>query len=175
LKKCKMWSWKGDRLTAIGFKELGMNTVPLEIADVKMAFGHGLIDSYYITPAGSVSLQWYTKIRYMLDYPLSIVAGGLLINKKAFYHLSPRSRKLLKKAMALNAIQGLKMFSMLDKKSILFLKEAGIQFVKPTRDQIDYYQKASRAVAERCITMNMFSRELYNKLLRIRENHRAGK
>jgi TRAP-type C4-dicarboxylate transport system substrate-binding protein len=55
----------------------------------------GLIDTAANTPAGAIAFQWHTKIKHMVDLPLTYVVGILVIDKKVVDGLSADDRKAL--------------------------------------------------------------------------------
>ena len=48
---------------------------------------------YANTPAGAIAFQWHTKLKHMVDLPLTYVVGILVVDKKAIDALSPEDRK----------------------------------------------------------------------------------
>ena len=93
LKAAKVWVPSGDRVAEIGFKAGGVTPIPLPLADVYTSLQTGLIDTAANTPAGAIAFQWHTKIRHMVDLPLTYVVGILVIDKKVIEGLSADDRK----------------------------------------------------------------------------------
>jgi TRAP-type C4-dicarboxylate transport system substrate-binding protein len=93
LKAAKVWVPQGDRIAAAGFKAGGVTPIPLPLADVYTSLQTGLIDTAANTPAGAIAFQWHTKIKYMVDLPLTYVVGILVIDKKSFDALSAADQK----------------------------------------------------------------------------------
>jgi TRAP-type C4-dicarboxylate transport system substrate-binding protein len=93
LKAAKVWIPQGDRIAEAGFKAGGVAPIPLPLADVYTSLQTGLIDTAANTPAGSIAFQWHTKIKYMIDLPLTYVVGILVVDKKIYDTLSPEDRK----------------------------------------------------------------------------------
>ncbi len=86
-KGVKMWMWEGDPLAEATFKAFGISPIPLSLADVLTSLQTGLIDGVYISPLACVSLQWFTKVKYMLDVPLTNSIGAVLMSVKSFKKL----------------------------------------------------------------------------------------
>lgn len=93
LKAAKVWVPQGDRVAEAGFKAGGVTPIPLPLADVYTSLQTGLIDTVANTPAGAIAFQWHTKVRHMVDLPITYVVGILVIDKKAFDALSPTDQK----------------------------------------------------------------------------------
>jgi TRAP-type C4-dicarboxylate transport system substrate-binding protein len=93
LKAAKVWVPQGDRIAEAGFKAGGVTPIPLPLADVYTSLQTGLIDTVANTPAGAIAFQWHTKLKHMVDLPLTYVVGILVVDKKAIDALSPEDRK----------------------------------------------------------------------------------
>jgi TRAP-type C4-dicarboxylate transport system substrate-binding protein len=95
LKSAKVWVPQGDRVSEIGFKAAGVTPIPLPIADVYTSLQTGLINAAASTTAGAIAFQWHTKVRHMLDLPLTYVVGVLAIDKKVVTGLGAEDQKVV--------------------------------------------------------------------------------
>ena len=95
LKAAKVWVPQGDSIAAAGFKAGDVTPIPLPLADVYTSLQTGLIDTAANTPAGAIAFQWHTKIKHMIDLPLTYVVGILVVDKKVFDTLSADDQKAL--------------------------------------------------------------------------------
>lgn len=95
LKAAKVWVPQGDHVAEAGFKAGGVTPISLPLADVYTSLQTGLIDTVANTPAGAIAFQWHTKVRHMVDLPITYVVGILVIDKKVFDTLSPADQKAL--------------------------------------------------------------------------------
>jgi TRAP-type C4-dicarboxylate transport system substrate-binding protein len=93
LKAAKVWVPQGDRVAEAGFKAGGVTPISLPLADVYTSLQTGLIDTVANTPAGAIAFQWHTKVRHMVDLPITYVVGILVIDKKIFGALTPADQK----------------------------------------------------------------------------------
>jgi len=93
LKAAKVWVPQGDRIAEAGFKAGDVTPIPLPLADVYTSLQTGLIDTAANTPAGAIAFQWHTKIKHMIDLPLTYVVGILVVDKKVFDALSADDKK----------------------------------------------------------------------------------
>jgi len=96
LKAAKVWVPQGDRIAEAGFKAGGVTPIPLPLADVYTSLQTGLIDTAANTAAGAIAFQWHTKIKHMVDLPLTYVVGILVVDKKSFDTLSAEDQKAVK-------------------------------------------------------------------------------
>lgn len=95
LKAAKVWVPQGDKVAELAFKTSGVTPIPLALSDVYTSMQTGLIDTAANTPSGAIAFQWHTKLKYMVDLPLTYVVGELVIDKKATDALSAEDRKTL--------------------------------------------------------------------------------
>src|SRR6185503_8783606 len=84
LSRSKMWMWEGDPIAEATFGALGVNPIPLTITDVLTSLQTRLIDGVYTSPLAAIALQWFTRVKYMLDLPLANAAGAVVISKKKY-------------------------------------------------------------------------------------------
>src|SRR6185436_13050492 len=88
-----IWAWKDDPIVRALFKGLGVNGVPLGVLDVLPNLQTGAIDACYGSPLAAVALQWYTKVKYATDTPISYAIGALVVRKDVFSKLSADDQK----------------------------------------------------------------------------------
>lgn len=100
LRAAKVWVPQGDRVAEAGFKAGGVTPISLPLADVYTSLQTGLIDTVANTPAGAIAFQWHTKVRHMVDLPLTYVVGILMIDKKVVDALSPADQKAVNEDLA---------------------------------------------------------------------------
>ena len=95
VKAAKVWVPQGDRIAEVALSAAGVTPISLPLADVYTSLQTGLIDTVANTPAGAIAFQWHTKLKHMMDLPLTYVIGILLVDKKVFDALSAEDRKAL--------------------------------------------------------------------------------
>ena len=79
LRKVKVWTWEDSPMTKAIFDQANVSAIPLSVPDVLVGLQTGLVDVVYAPPIGAISLQWFTKIKYMTDVNLIYLIGGLVI------------------------------------------------------------------------------------------------
>jgi TRAP-type C4-dicarboxylate transport system substrate-binding protein len=95
MKSAKVWVPQGDHIAEIAFKAAGVTPIPLPLADVYTSLETGLIDTVANTTSGAIAFQWHTKVKYVLDLPLTYVVGILVVDKKAVDALGADDQKVL--------------------------------------------------------------------------------
>lgn len=87
LKGVKMWMWEGDPIAEAMFDALDVHPIPLSITDVMTSLQTRLIDGVYSPPLACLALQWFTRVKYMLDVPLADAQGAIVVAKNKFDQL----------------------------------------------------------------------------------------
>jgi TRAP-type C4-dicarboxylate transport system substrate-binding protein len=100
LAAAKVWVPQGDTIAEMAFKASGVTPIALPLADVYTGLQTGLVDTAANTPAGAIAFQWHTKLKYMVDLPLTYVIGELVVTNKAFEALAEADRKVVEEAFA---------------------------------------------------------------------------
>lgn len=90
-----MWIWENDPVAEAAFKNFKISPVSLSIVDVMASLETGLIDGVYGSTLSVTALQWFRKVKYMLDLPVASAGGAVLLSKKKFNELKPEHRKIL--------------------------------------------------------------------------------
>ena len=99
LAAAKVWVPQGDRVAEAGFKAAGVTPIPLPLADVYTSLQTGLIDTAANTPAGAIAFQWHTRIKHLVDLPLTYVVGILVIDKKVFDGLASEDQQAVREEL----------------------------------------------------------------------------
>ena len=93
LKAAKVWVPQGDKVAEVVFKVAGVSAISLPLSDVYTSLQTGLIDTAANTTSGAIAFQWHTKLKHMVDLPLTYVVGEIVVDKKSFDALSVEDRK----------------------------------------------------------------------------------
>lgn len=96
LKSIKIWAWEGDPVVETMIKQMKLISVPLPLPDVLSSLTTGIIDAAYASPMGIIALQWNSKIKYVLDFPVAYSIGAFLIDKKKWAKVKPAHQILIK-------------------------------------------------------------------------------
>lgn len=93
----KVWIWADDNLVATTFKQVGISGVPLGVPEVDPALTSGRINACYNSPLGAVALQWYSKVKFMTEMPMSYAIGATVISIASLKKLSDADQKIAAK------------------------------------------------------------------------------
>jgi TRAP-type C4-dicarboxylate transport system substrate-binding protein len=174
LRETKMWVWRDDPVAEAFLKTFGLQTNPLHPIDVNTGLETGLIDSFYAPPLGAVAFQWYSRIQYMLDYPIVNSTGALILKKKVFDRLSAENRAILKEAAGKYCKELVRLSRRDNKEALAILKESGIAFLTPERQQIELFRENAKTI-HHMGRQKLYSEELFNKVEGILKAYRKSR
>jgi TRAP-type C4-dicarboxylate transport system substrate-binding protein len=164
LKASKVWVPQGDAISELAFKNAGVTPVSLPLTDVFTSLQTGLIDTAANTLAGTIAFQWHTKVKHIVDLPVTYVVGVIVVDKKAFDKVTPADQAVMKEEMA-KAFKRLDDISIEDNKNAAAtLKTQGITFYTPSAEEQKAWQQVGADSARQLESQNMFSPELYKAL-----------
>lgn len=146
LKAHKVWVPEDDRLSDALFNKMGVNPIPLPLADVYTGLQTGLIDTVGATPMGALAFQWHTRLGAVTESPLGYLIGVLVVDEKRFKRLSAADQKIV-----MDVMRGI--FKRMDKlnredniKAISAMKNQGIGFVQPSSEELKLWKQYAEEV-----------------------------
>lgn len=171
LRPLKMWLWEGDPLAKALLDELGVSPVPLNITDVLTSLQTGIINTVYTTPYGCLSLQWFTRLKYVTDLRISHAMGAVVISKKDYDKLSPAEIETVRRLSAdvfgrLNAATRQQ-----NDEALAVLLQQGLQRVAPDEASTAAFRVIGQRVWER-MTGVLYERDLLERLTAALEQSR---
>lgn len=163
LKGVKMWMWEGDPIAEATFNSLKVSPIPLSITDVLTSLQTNLIEAVYTSPLACVSLQWYTRVSYMMNYPLADAHGAVLIAKKKFNKIAPEYQKILLDKGREFMHKLVRLSREDNEQSIGLMKKNGIEVVQIPEKNLAEFLKAGNQ-ARRNLVGKLYSKELLEKV-----------
>lgn len=163
LKGLKMWTWEGDPIAETAFRTLGINPIPLSFIDVMTSLQTGLIDAFYTTPYAAIALQWYTRVKYMVDVPLADAAGSVLISKKYYDQLPKDLQEILLRNGHLYITKLTQLSRKDNKESITELTKRGITLLTANEKDLQDYIEVGRR-SRRALVGKLFSEDFLNRV-----------
>jgi TRAP-type C4-dicarboxylate transport system substrate-binding protein len=148
LRKAKVWIWEDAPMAKAIFDAAKVSAIPLSLPDVLVGLQTGLVDVVYAPPSGAISLQWFTKTKYMTDVPLMYLIGGVVVKKNVFNKLSPAEQQTLL-ALCPKYMAELKLvIRKTNQDAIKVMTKHGVKLVKPSKDQIGEFKKVAANAME---------------------------
>jgi TRAP-type transport system periplasmic protein len=136
LRKGKVWIWEDTAIGRAVFKELGINGIPLGIPDVLVSLQTGMIDTVYASPGVAISMQWFTRVSYMTDFPLSFSVGAVVLHKAAFEKIPPPLRGTVEEIFRRQVAALKETVRKEDQKAISVLTKQGIRIISPNEKEL---------------------------------------
>lgn len=159
----KIWSWEGDKLVSTMIDTMKLISVPLPITDVLSSLSTGVIDAAYAPPLGILSLQWNTKINYLVNFPLSYSIGAFLVNDKTWKTISEANKKIVDEISA-KYISQVNLANEKDNADALeVLKSGGIKFIDYPKSDVEAGKKLRVEIVKK-LKNNLFSAKALEKL-----------
>lgn len=144
LRKAKVWTWEEAPLARAIFKEAGVAGIPLSIPDVLVGLQTGLVDVVYAPPAGAISLQWFTKIKYITDVPLIYLAGAIVL-KKDFLNRMPKAfQDALTESFSAYMVKLKEVVRTENREALKVMAKHGVKIVKPSKEQTEEFKRVSK-------------------------------
>lgn len=174
MQSAKMWIWAGDPLAELFFKAFQISPIPLAAPDVLTSLQTGIIDAVYGSSLACVALQWFTRVDYMSDVPLTHGLGAALVSEKALRKVDPAdaeilvevSRPLLRQLSEKTRVQNLE--------AIEEMKKEGIMVIT-VEDAVraDFFRTGRAAWGDG--VDKLYSRELLEHVTAILEEYRGSR
>ncbi len=173
LKKAKVWVWEQSPMSKAIFDEAGVKAIPLTVPDVLVGLQTGLVDVVYAPPTGAISLQWFTKIKYLTDVPLLYLAGGIIVKKDVFKQIPQPSHNLILENFQQHLDQ-LKIITRNEnREAVKVMVKNGVKIITPPKDQIEEYKRlSSKGMGH--ISGKTFSKKVLDDVTSLLENYRRG-
>jgi len=173
LKRGKVWTWEESPMSKAIFDEAGVSAIPLSVPDVLVGLQTGLVDVVYAPPTGAISLQWFTKVRYMTDVPLAYLAGGIVIKKDVFRQISPAFQNLILESSQTYLNQLKTVTRTENREAVKVMAKQGVKIITPSKDQIDEFKKLSNKAMDH-IGSQSFSKKVLDEVTSHLESDRKG-
>jgi TRAP-type C4-dicarboxylate transport system substrate-binding protein len=150
-----------------------VKAIPLTVPDVLVGLQTGLVDVVYAPPTGAISLQWFTKIKYLTDVPLVYLAGGVVVKKDIFKQISQSSQNFILESFQQHLDQ-LKIITRNENRdAVKVMVKNGVKIITPSKDQIDEYKRLSNKALGH-IRGQTFSNKVLDEVTSLLESYRKG-
>jgi len=174
MQNARMWIWAGDPLAELFFKAFGISPIPLSAPDVLTSLQTGIIDAVYGSTLACIALQWFTRVDYMSDVPVTHGLGAALVSKKALRKVDPAdveilievSRPLLRQLSEKTRVQNVEAIDELKKEGVEIL---AIQDAVRT----EFFRTGRSAWGDG--VDKLYSQELLDRVTALLEEYRGGR
>jgi TRAP-type C4-dicarboxylate transport system substrate-binding protein len=163
IRGAKVWALEGDPLATPVLRKAGVAPIPLGIPDVLMALQTNLIDVAYASPLAAIALQWFTKVKYMTNLPLSYSLGGVLVTRRMFGTIPSNLQEIVKKVFQYHTSLLNERTRRDNDEAIRVMVKQGIKLVTPTDEETEEFKRISlKAVDE--LAGTVFSKDVFAEI-----------
>ena len=166
-KNKKVWIPSDSDVGIAVFESAGISPVPLPLSDVLTGLQTGLVDTVFASPIGAIALQWHSKIKYVVDVPLTYLSALLVIQKKAFNKLKLNDQNIIRNVMS-DVFKSINLNNQKDNVSARdALLNKGVEFINLSeadmRIWLDVGEKAMIKLEEK----NNYSKKMFERLMKM--------
>ncbi len=174
LRNAKVWTWEDAPMAKAIFDAAGISAIPLSLPDVQVGLQTGLVEVVYAPPSGAISLQWFTKTKFMTDLPLMYLIGGIVIKKNIFKKLSSAHQQVLLELCSKYMDQLKLVVRQENQEALKVMSKHGVKLIRPSKEQIKEFKEVSARAMNRQIGKS-FSQKIRDEVVGYVEAYRATK
>ena len=163
LKASKPFLLEGDIVTKSMFDTFNMKPIPLQISDIMTSLQTGMIDTVFSSFYTLIATQWWTRVSYGADFPVTLMIGAIVVDKKIFDSMPKNYQTMMREQFATK-------FKALSKKirqenldSRKLLERQGIKYLAVDDKEKKIFQEGCLNVYK-SLTEKEYSRELLLKV-----------
>jgi TRAP-type C4-dicarboxylate transport system substrate-binding protein len=158
LKSMRVWAWKDDLIFNELYEVIGANPIRLGVPEVYPALQTKMVDTVAASALAAVTLQWYSRVRYVTAHNTAIIVGAIFMRKDKFDALEPDLQTALMSTADRMEVVLNKSIRRDDQKAYDVVRERGIVAVEAGTHKAEW-EDAFRKVRER-LTGRVYSKSL---------------
>lgn len=134
LRAAKVWTWSGDKLAELFFTAFDVSPIPLALPDVLTSLQMGVVNAVYAPPLACIALQWFTRVKYMSDVPITYGFGSMLISNRFLEKLSPGDVAILQELAEKHSKELIDRTRRENKEALDLIRDEGVEIleIKPS-------------------------------------------
>jgi len=170
----KVWVPQNDDVSRAAFESVGISPISLALSDVLTGLQTGLIDTIAGSASGAIALQWHTRVKYLMDEPLSYLYAAMVISEKRFRRISADDQAIVSEVMG-NTFNRLNKLNRQDDLSArAALQAQGITFIKLSPQLTGQWFDIRKKVELSMTQKGVLSKEIVNTLQKHLDAYRAA-
>ena len=164
LRQQKVWVPEGDDIGQKVFDALDIAPVPLPLTDVLTGLQTDLINTVASPAMGAIALQWHTRLKHLVDVPITYLFGTLIISESALKKISAQDRRILTQVLK-DTFDKINAQNRKDNHEALqALRNQGMNFIQPASSEVDPWRQLVGRTVEQLVTQGRLSRDVYDTL-----------
>lgn len=171
----KWWTLEGEPLGREMYKAMGVSPISLSVTDVATSLSTNLIDCATATPYMAVAFQWYTRFKYINEFPSSNILGAMVISKKIWDRISPESQDIILKLARESHGKIEEAARKEDEKCLKILLDAGIEVYRTgeviKEEEVEFIFDAAEKTRNTLVG-ELYSQELLDRTMALLEEYR---
>ncbi len=171
LKKHKLSFSTDDPEMEQAWKKSGYHIVPNALTDLMMALQSGMVDAFYLPPLVAASGQYFAMAPHMNSLKIAPLVGGLVIMDRIWEKIPQNFKQPMMDAVARVSKKLDGETKILEKKALDSMKKNGLIIHEAPTDSLAKWKEAGDKGMDELIG-KLFSKEIYEKLLRILQEYR---
>jgi len=169
----KVWVPQNDDVSREAFESIGISPISLALSDVLTGLQTGLIDTIAGSASGAIALQWHTRVKYLMDEPLSYLYASMVISQKRFKRISADDQKIVSEVMG-DTFKRLNKINREDDVSArAALQEQGITFIKLSPQLTGQWFDIRKNVEQSMTQKGVLSKEIVTTLQKHLDDYRS--
>jgi TRAP-type C4-dicarboxylate transport system substrate-binding protein len=173
MSRCKWWIWSGDQLAEIFYRAFKIAPIPLAAPDVLTSLQTGVIDAVYAPPLACVALQWYSRVKYMTDLPVTHGISAVLVSSKSVAAVSPADMAILEEVAQLHLADLTAKTRVQNIEAIGEIKKEGVQVVAVDAAARKEFIERGRSAWDDGVG-TLYSKELLDRVKKLLADYRAS-
>jgi TRAP-type transport system periplasmic protein len=172
LRKLKLWRWDLDEVGIATSREMGLQVVPLPVADAARAYDNGRVDGFLAIPLAALAFQWSSRARYLTDLRGSYIWACLVVTERSLQRLPTKEQEALRVAASRARERFEEMGRRTDEELLggLFAKQGAASVPVSDSFRAEYIASARDARAK--VTDRFVPKELVDRVLQMLADYR---
>ena len=151
---------------------IGVQAVPLALADVLTSLQTGLIDTAYVSPLAAIAFQWFPQIEYRVDLPLVNITTALVVKNEVLAELSEDDRTSVREIASRRMRELVEQSRRDNDESRRLLADKGIRTIVLSDSQRARFEESGHQIAEALVD-RLLERDLLERVRDLLDEHRS--
>jgi TRAP-type C4-dicarboxylate transport system substrate-binding protein len=164
LKKAKVWIWEESPIAKAIFDEAGISAIPLSVPDVLVGLQTGVVDVVYAPPSGAISLQWFSRVKYMTDVPLTYLIGATVVKTDVFKKMPQVFQDEIEEAFHRQMDPLKAEIRKENQEAIKVMERGGVKLITPSSEVVEEFKRVSNAAMQHLVG-RAFSKKVFDDVL----------